>query len=86
MRRVLVRRIGFGAPVMLDQNEPRRVVDLLDDVEAQATRFEKAQAGIEARRMDEAVDRFRFYADLDMHDKHEREIGQIACKLKRALA
>jgi hypothetical protein len=63
--------VAVASPV-LDQDEPGRVILLLDHVEACNTRFANAVARILERRGLEGLDRIRLDVDVDMNHQHQR--------------
>ena len=85
MFRLLVRDAGGGIAINLDEHEARRVVGLLHHIEPRDAGFLHAGAGVGERGGLERFETFRFYPDVDMHDEHAGEIGQIPPKLKRRL-
>ena len=56
--------IGF------DQDESRRIILLLDDVEARDSRFFDTLAGVGERRLFEGFNVFRLETNLNVNDKH----------------
>src|SRR3990172_2749781 len=65
----MLRRI-VGRAIDLDQDEPRRVVVLLDDVETRDPRLAHAVAGVLDGRGTEGLHRFGPNVDENVHDVH----------------
>src|SRR5208282_5495961 len=82
MLRFLVRGGGLGVPINLHQHEPRRIVLLLQNVEAQDTRLQQTQARVEARRLRERLHRIRFDMNMNLDHKHVRRIRESLKKHK----
>lgn len=82
MRCFLVRGGGIGVTIDFHQHEARRVLGLLQDVEAQHTKFEPAAPRVELRRLPEGLDAFRFDMNMNVNDEHGPQICQNAEMLK----
>ena len=78
----LVRGRSGGIPINLHQNETRRVVLLLHDIEARDARLLQARAPIGERRLLESFHTLRFDADMNMNNEHGRRIREHTEKLK----
>ena len=62
---------GLGRAVDLDQLEPRRIVFLLDDVEASDAGLLHAGAGVGETGLAEEVDSAGYDAHVDVNDHHD---------------
>ena len=85
MRRLFVRGVGGGIAINFDEHEARRIVGLLDDIEAADARLQQAQARVEERGGFESRDAIRLHMNMNVDDEHDREIGQTGQKLKHRL-
>src|ERR1035438_5740080 len=67
----LVRGGGIRIPINFHQHKARRVILLLDGVEARDARFFQALARIGECRLFESLNALRLDMDLDMNNKHD---------------
>jgi hypothetical protein len=67
---------GPGIAINLHQHEPRRVILLLQDVEAQDAGFLQTVARVESGRLLERHDALRFDMDLNVNYEHVRRIRE----------
>ena len=70
MFRLFVRRRGVGVAIHLHEDEVRRVILLLDDVEARHARLLPARARVGKRRLFEGLNVFRFDVNMNVDHKH----------------
>lgn len=70
MWRLLVRRGGSGIAIDLDENKPRRIILLLNDIEPGHTLFFKARPGIRQRRSFKLFHCFRFDMNMNVNNEH----------------
>lgn len=68
MRGFLVLGGRIVSPINLDQHEARRIILLLEDIEARDTRFAEAGFGVLKRGRFETFDTFRFHMDVNVDD------------------
>jgi len=84
MRGFPVRELRRRIPVMLDEEEARRVIGLLEDFKPQHARLQPARAGVQPRRRQEGRDALRFHRHLHMDDQHKGVIAEIFFRHKYA--
>ena len=66
----LVRRRGSGVAIHLHEHETRRVILLLDDIEARHARLFQAFTRVGKRRLFEGLNVFRFDMNMNVNHKH----------------
>jgi len=71
MLRFLVRGGGVRIPINFHQHKTRRVILLLDDIEAHDARLFQAFPRIGERRLFEGFRALRFDVNMDMNHKHD---------------
>ncbi len=77
-----MRQLVGRSAINFDEHKTGGIIRLLQDVKTQDAGFEPAGAGVGLGCSLECFDRFRLHMDMDMDDKHAREIGQNRPKLK----
>jgi tetratricopeptide (TPR) repeat protein len=71
MLRFLVRGGGIRIPINFHQHKPRRVVLLLDDVEARHARLFQTHTGVGERRLFKSLNALQLDMNMDMNNEHD---------------